>query len=179
MMPTTRLLLGDCLEVMATMEANSVDAIICDPPYALTNRVPDEVRCSGCGWVPGGSFGNGKPGEACTKCGAALTRTRAYKGAGFMGKEWDNGRVAFEPEIWAEALRVAKPGAHLLAFGGDRTHHRLMVAIEDAGWELRTCLYWIFGSGFPKSMAVDKAIEKKIIEAIEAQGHEFTGWADE
>jgi len=77
---------------------------------------------------------------------------------GFMGKEWDHGvpGVAF----WKEALRVAKPGAPLLAFGGDRIHHRLMVAIEDAGWEIRTCIYWIFGSGFPKSHNIGKGIEK-------------------
>ena len=79
-------------------------------------------------------------------------------GLGFMGKDWDHGvpGVAF----WQAALRVAKPGAHLLAFGGDRTHHRLMVAIEDAGWEIRTCVYWAFGSGFPKSLDVSKAIDK-------------------
>ena len=61
---------------------------------------------------------------------------------------------------WQEALRVAKPGAHLLACGGPRTHHRLMVAIEDAGWELRDCCMWVFGGGFPKSLDVGKAIDK-------------------
>lgn len=79
-------------------------------------------------------------------------------GLSFMGKNWDHG-VPGEA-FWTEALRVAKPGAHLLAFGGDRTHHRLMVAIEDAGWEIRTCVYWGFGAGFPKSLNVSKAIDK-------------------
>lgn len=77
---------------------------------------------------------------------------------GFMGKAWDHGAPG--TEFWVEALRVAKPGAHLLAFGGDRTHHRLMVAIEDAGWEIRTCIYWAYGSGWPKSLDVSKAIDK-------------------
>jgi len=70
-------------------------------------------------------------------------------GLKFMGKDWDHGipGIAF----WKEALRICKPGAHLLAFGGTRTYHRLTCAIEDAGWEIRDCLQWIYGSGFPKS----------------------------
>ena len=79
-------------------------------------------------------------------------------GLSFMGKDWDHG-VPGEA-FWREALRVAKPGAHLLAFGGTRTHHRLMCAIEDAGWEIRDCLGWLYGSGFPKSLDVSKAIDK-------------------
>jgi site-specific DNA-methyltransferase (adenine-specific) len=79
-------------------------------------------------------------------------------GLSFMGKEWDHG-VPGEP-FWAEALRVAKPGAHLLAFGGTRTYHRLTCAVEDAGWEIRDCLSWLYGSGFPKSLDVSKAIDK-------------------
>jgi site-specific DNA-methyltransferase (adenine-specific) len=71
-------------------------------------------------------------------------------GLSFMGKDWDHG-VPGEA-FWREALRVAKPGAHLLAFGGTRTHHRLMCAIEDAGWEIRDCFGWLYGSGFPKSL---------------------------
>jgi site-specific DNA-methyltransferase (adenine-specific) len=79
-------------------------------------------------------------------------------GLSFMGKGWDEG-VPGE-EFWQEALRVAKPGAHLLAFGGTRTFHRLTVAIEDAGWEIRDCMMWLYGSGFPKSHDVSKAIDK-------------------
>jgi hypothetical protein len=79
-------------------------------------------------------------------------------GLSFMGKHWDHGipGIAF----WTEALRVAKPGAHLLAFGGTRTFHRLACAIEDAGWEIRDTVMWVYGSGFPKSHSVDKAIDK-------------------
>jgi len=79
-------------------------------------------------------------------------------GISFMGKGWDHG-VPGE-EFWTEILRVAKPGAHLLAFGGTRTHHRLMVAIEDSGWEIRDCMMWLYGQGFPKSHNVSKAIDK-------------------
>jgi site-specific DNA-methyltransferase (adenine-specific) len=103
---------GDCREVMATLDAESVDAVVCDPPYGLS----------------------------------------------FMGKGWDHG-VPGE-EFWTQALRVAKPGAHLLAFGGTRTYHRLACAIEDAGWEIRDCVMWVYGSGFPKSHDVSKAIDK-------------------
>ncbi len=93
----------NCLSVMESFAADSVDSIVTDPPYGLS----------------------------------------------FMGKEWDHGvpGVLF----WLEALRVAKPGCHLLAFGGTRTFHRLMVAIEDAGWEIRDTIMWVYGSGFPKS----------------------------
>jgi site-specific DNA-methyltransferase (adenine-specific) len=82
---------------------------------------------------------------------------------GFMGKRWDASGIAFSPEIWREALRVAKPGATLMAFGGSRTYHRLVCAIEDAGWEIRDCIMWIYGSGFPKSLDIGKAIDRSAI----------------
>ena len=120
------LLVGDCREVMAGMDAESVDAVVADPPYGL----------------------------------------------GFMGRDWDHG-VPGEP-FWREALRVAKPGAHLLAFGGTRTFHRLAVAIEDAGWEIRDTVMWVYGSGFPKSHDVSKAIDKTNGEV--GRLHKFTAW---
>jgi DNA modification methylase len=98
---------------MRAMDAESIDAIVSDPPYGLS----------------------------------------------FMGKGWDHGVPG--QDFWIEALRVAKPGAHLLAFGGTRTFHRLTVAIEDAGWEIRDCMMWLYGSGFPKSHDVSKAIDKR------------------
>jgi len=78
----------------------------------------------------------------------------------FMGRSWDQAGVAFDPATWAEALRVLKPGGHLLAFGGTRTYHRMTCAIEDAGFEVRDCLAWMYGSGFPKSLDVSKAIDR-------------------
>lgn len=79
---------------------------------------------------------------------------------GFMGKKWDATGVAFDPDTWAEVWRVLKPGGHLLAFGGTRTHHRMVCAIEDAGFEIRDEIQWLYGSGFPKSLDVSKAIDK-------------------
>lgn len=76
---------------------------------------------------------------------------------GFMGKQWDKD-VAFKPETWAAVLRVLRPGAHLLAFGGTRTYHRIACAIEDAGFEIRDCLMWAYGQGFPKSVNIEKSI---------------------
>jgi DNA modification methylase len=78
---------------------------------------------------------------------------------GFMGKKWDASGIAYNVELWRECLRVLKPGGHLLAFGGTRTYHRMAVAIEDAGFEIRDSLHWVYGSGFPKSLNVSKAIE--------------------
>ena len=122
-----RLLLGDCRDSMRAMDAESIDAIVSDPPYGLS----------------------------------------------FMGKGWDHG-VPNE-DFWIEALRVAKPGAHLLAFGGTRTFHRLVVAIEDAGWEIRDCVMWVYGSGFPKSQDVSKAIDKAAGAEREVVGPKVTG----
>jgi hypothetical protein len=85
----------------------------------------------------------------------------------FMGKGWDGTGVAFKRELWAEVLRVLKPGGHLLAFGGTRTAHRLATAIEDAGFEIRDCLGWISGQGFPKSLNVSRALAGSLPEAIQ------------
>lgn len=79
---------------------------------------------------------------------------------GFMGRKWDASGIAYDVSLWAEVLRVLKPGGHLLAFGGTRTYHRMVCAIEDAGFEVRDSIHWITGSGFPKSLDVSKAIDK-------------------
>ena len=80
---------------------------------------------------------------------------------GFMGKGWDGSGIAYNCEVWENAYRILKPGGHLLAFGGTRTWHRLAVAIEDAGFEVRDSIAWMYGSGFPKSLDVSKAIDKR------------------
>ena len=96
-------------------------------------------------------------------------------GLSFMGRDWDHG-VPGVP-FWIEALRVAKPGAHLVAFGGTRTYHRLACAIEDAGWEIRDCLSWLYGSGFPKSLDVSKAVDKlDATDEQERRRRKFTAW---
>lgn len=124
-MPAWRVLHGDCLEIMGRMRAESVDAIVTDPPYGLVAN------------KKGGS------GVASVNLESPYGRARIGTGngpGGFMGMAWD-GAVPGVP-FWTEALRVAKPGAHLLAFGGTRTFHRLAVAIEDAGWEVRDNIGW-------------------------------------
>ena len=139
------ILTGDCLEVMPTLDAESIDAIVTDPPYDLTAR------------KKGGS------GVASVNLDSPYGRARIGTGngaGGFMGKAWDGTGVAFRPETWAAALRVANPGAYLVAAGGTRTVHRLASAIEDAGWEIRDMLIWAYASGFPKSLNVSAALRK-------------------
>lgn len=135
---------GDCLKVLPrlTAEGVTVDSVVTDPPYHLTSIVK--------------RFG--KNGSAPAQFGTDGAFARASKG--FMGKTWDGGDVAFRPETWAAVMLVMKPGAHLLAFGGTRTYARMAVAIEDAGFEIRDCIAFMFGSGFPKSHSVSGSIDK-------------------
>lgn len=79
---------------------------------------------------------------------------------GFMGKSWDSSGIAFDVDMWKDLLRILKPGGHLLAFSGSRTYHRMAVAIEDAGFEIRDMIEWVYGSGFPKSLNIGKAVDK-------------------
>ena len=111
-----------------------VDSVVTDPPYGLVSTVK--------------RFG--KEGSAPAKSNGA---TGVYKraSAGFMGQTWDGEGVERDPETWRAVYDVMKPGAHLLAFGGTRTWHRIAAAIEDAGFELRDTIMWLYGTGFPKS----------------------------
>jgi site-specific DNA-methyltransferase (adenine-specific) len=95
----------------------------------------------------------------------------------FMGKAWDGSGIAYSVELWTECLRVLKPGGHLLAFGATRTYHRMAVAIEDAGFEIRDSIHWIYGSGFPKSLDVSKAIDKTAGAEREVVGSSANGIA--
>jgi site-specific DNA-methyltransferase (adenine-specific) len=79
---------------------------------------------------------------------------------GFLGRAWDSTGIAYSVPLWREVLRVLKPGGHLAAFGATRSYHRMAVAIEDAGFEIRDCMMWMYGSGFPKSLDISKAIDK-------------------
>ena len=94
-------------------------------------------------------------------------------GLSFMGKKWDYDVPSVE--LWREVLRVLKPGAPLLAFGGTRTYHRMVVAIEDAGFEIRDQLAWMYGSGFPKSLDVSKALDKAACAVREVVGPKVYG----
>lgn len=141
-MEQIRLFNDDCLTAMKQLEDNSVDSIVTDPPYHLTSIVK--------------RFG--KEGSAPAQFGTDGAYARASKG--FLGKEWDGGDISFRTEIWEECLRVLKPGGHLLSFSHSRTYHRMAVAIEDAGFEIRDQIMWVYGSGFPKSYNIGKAIDK-------------------
>lgn len=126
---------GDSRDVLKTIADNSIDSIVTDPPYALVSIVK--------------RFG--KAGSAAVKVPEDGSGAYARASAGFMGKAWDTGETAFATEFWAECLRVLKPGGHVVAFSGTRTYHRMACAIEDAGFEVRDMLSWLYGSGFPKS----------------------------
>ncbi len=134
------LLKGDNLQLLKTLEDNSIDSIVTDPPYALTSIVK--------------RFG--KAGSATASFGKDGIYQRASRG--FMGKEWD--AAVPTVEFWKEVYRVLKPGGHVLSFGGTRTYHRMVVNIEDAGFEIRDQLQWLYGSGFPKSLNIGKAVDK-------------------
>jgi DNA modification methylase len=122
---------GDSRNVIAEMPENSIDSIVCDPPYEL----------------------------------------------GFMGKSWDSTGIANDVQLWKEVLRVLKPGGHILAFSGSRTYHRMAVAIEDAGFEIRDQIMWVYGSGFPKSLNIAKSIKNKITTGSAAKNgfHKLEG----
>jgi site-specific DNA-methyltransferase (adenine-specific) len=100
---------------------------------------------------------------------------------GFMGRTWDSSGIAYDPRVWREVLRVLKPGAHLVAFGGTRTAHRLVSAIEDAGAEIRDSLIWLYGSGFPKSRDVGKALDSEAgaereVVGVKMPPPDWDGW---
>lgn len=127
---------GDSREALPTIQGAT--AIVTDPPYHLT-QVSRNGSCRNNN--PATPFGRHKIGEK-----------------GFMGKTWDGGGISFDPDLWKLCLDAALPGAYLMAFGGCRTYHRIACAIEDGGWDIFQQLQWIFGSGFPKSRAIGKAI---------------------
>lgn len=170
---------GDCLAVLAELPDASVDAVVTDPPYGLEFMGKDwdkfktgrAAKYSAGGELTTTEFKNlgtlpqyvSRPAKRCANCGK-----QAWSGSPCKcpEPEWqlDNSPLhAFQAwaELWAaECLRVLKPGGHLLAFGGTRTWHRLACAIEDAGFEVRDSIAWMYGSGFPKSLDVSKAIDK-------------------
>lgn len=187
------LISGDCLEVMAELEADSFDALVTDPPYHLISI----VKRFGSGAAKAASFGT--------------DGNYARSSKGFMGQNWDGGDIAFRPETWEQALRLLKPGAHLVAFNHSRTYHHMTTAIEAAGFEIRdgllflydtdpawsefldglhpdqvkafaramggtsAILAWLYGCGFPKSHPVAKGIKKLLGEdAQEAEA--WDGW---
>src|SRR5690625_3673163 len=135
---------------MRNMPDNSVDAIVTDPPYGLSNTTPDQVAETIVKWVSG-------------------DREYLPTGKGFMGKAWD----AFVPPVavWDEAMRVLKPGGHILAFAGTRTMDLMTLGLRLAGFDIRDSVAWLYGSGFPKSHDVGEAIDKRAGAEREVVGY--------
>lgn len=162
---------GDCLDILPTLPDESIDAVVTDPPYAL--------GFMGRKWDTFAGEDIGRGAQARTQRAAEVTPQGAghSTSAGpYLASGVDSLRAAGAPfqswcEQWArECLRVLKPGGHIVAFGGTRTWHRLACAIEDAGFEIRDSLAWLYGSGFPKSLDVSKAIDKAAGVDREAAG---------
>ena len=126
---------GDSLVELDKLEPNSIDSIVCDPPYELN----------------------------------------------FMNRGWDNSGIAYNVDLWKKCLNVLKSGAFLVAFGGSRTFHRMMVAIEDAGFYIKDTMMWLYGTGFPKGenigLAIDKrnGVESKVVATMDAPSLKDTG----
>lgn len=140
---------GDMTQVVPTLPADTFDGCITDPPYHLTTA---KRYAAGANDTNAARARNPAPQDGL----ARLSR-------GFMGKRWDGGDVAFRPDTWRHVLRVLKPGAHLCAFGGSRTYHRMATAIEDAGFEIRDMLQWIYGSGMGKQSGLKPAHEPIVL----------------
>jgi hypothetical protein len=136
-MEQVRLLKGNNLDLLKTLEDNSIDSIVSDPPYGLS----------------------------------------------FMNKKWDYDVPSVE--LWKEVLRVLKPGGHVLSFGGTRTYHRMVVNMEDAGFEIRDSISYMYGSGFPKSHNIGKAVDKlsgnerEVVGIKEQTGAKFKEWSND
>ena len=134
---------GNMLDMREVIEAESIDSIVTDPPYGLTSIVK--------------RFGS----DEAKPAGEAKDGSFARLSKGFMGKTWDGSGIEYNVEAWRRCYEVLKPGGYLLAFGGSRTFYRIACAIEDAGFEIRDTVMWLYGSGFPKSMNIGLAIDKK------------------
>ena len=145
---------GDCLEELKKLEDNSVDAVITDPPYGLSNTKPQQVADVLKAWVTGD------------------TVSVPAKRGGFMGKDWDS--FVPPPAVWEECMRVLKPGGHMAVFAGARTQDLMGLSIRLAGFEIRDTLGWIHSQGFPKGQDLGKIIDKKLgAERTEVAGR---GW---
>jgi site-specific DNA-methyltransferase (adenine-specific) len=144
---------GDCLEVMKSLESNSVDTIITDPPYGLgfmgkewDTFKPDYIK------------------EKMVKDKRAHTQIASQRKSNTAGTYDLSRNAEFEEAMkpyFRAMLRVVKPGGTLLCFGGSRTYHRMACAVEDTGWILKDCIMWLYGSGFPKATDIAKEIDKK------------------
>ena len=151
---STTIIHGDCLEELKKLDDNSVDAVVTDPPYGLSNTKPAQVADVLKAWVTGD------------------TVSVPAKRGGFMGKDWDS--FVPPPAVWEECMRVLKPGGHMAVFAGARTQDLMGLSIRLAGFEIRDTLGWIHSQGFPKGQDLGKIIDKKLgAERTEVAGR---GW---
>ena len=137
-MKVNNVYVGNNLDILKTFPDNSIDSVVTDPPYGL-GKEPNAIEVLQ-SWITNGYH--------------------EVKGKGFMGKEWD----AFvpQPNFWKEIYRVLKPGGYVLSFAGTRTYDWMVMAVRLAGFEIRDMIAWLYGSGFPKSMDISKAIDKSM-----------------
>src|SRR5690554_5084088 len=155
-----RILQGDCLEVLRTMSNNSIDSCVTDPPYGLSKE-PD-IREVLKKWMAGEDY--------------------EHRGGGFMGKSWDS--FVPGPSVWREVYRVLKPGGHALVFAGTRTQDLMTISLRMAGFEVRDVVEWLYFQGFPKSLDVGKAFDKRAgaerkvigVELKKAFGYQDRPW---
>ena len=129
---------ADCLDALRNMPDCSVDAIVTDPPYGLSQHSSTDIQKALTSWLAGDEYKHGK--------------------AGFMGKSWDS--FVPSPSVWRECFRVLKHGGHILCFAGSRTQDLMSIALRLAGFECRDTVMWVYGSGYPKSHDISKAIDK-------------------
>ena len=159
------IILGDSSEVLKRFPENTYSSAVTDPPYGLSKEPNMKEVLSH--WLNGDDY--------------------EHKSTGFMGASWDS--FVPGPKIWEEVMRVIKPGAHILSFSGCRTYDLMLTAMRIAGAEVRdkidvycdqtSYFSWVYGSGFPKSLNIQKQLEKKFIKAIKDAGYEFNGWVED
>ncbi|MEV5819264.1 DNA methyltransferase [Micromonospora haikouensis] len=130
---------GDCLNVLRAIPDQSVDAVVCDPPYGLADHHPRVIAAALAAWLGG-------------------DREHVSDGRGFMGRDWD--RFVPPPAVWDECWRVLKPGGHLLAFAAPRTADLMSMSIRLAGFEIRDSINWVYASGMPKGQDISKVIDR-------------------
>lgn len=140
---------GDSLEILKSMESDSLEALVTDPPYGLSKMTTENIQECLTNWLSGEKY--------------------THKEKGFMGKAWDS--FVPSPELWKEVFRVLKPGAYGLVFAGSRTQDLMSISLRLAGFEVRDTLMWVYGSGFPKSHNVSLSIQKK-----ESDNTNWDGW---
>lgn len=149
-----KIITGDSLEELKNLDSESIEALITDPPYGLSKMTTENIQDCLTNWLAGDKY--------------------EHQGGGFMGKAWDS--FVPSPKLWKEVYRVMKHGAHGLVFAGTRTQDLMSISLRLAGFEVRDTLMWVYGSGFPKSHNISKAIDKNLGGVREVIG-KGSNWA--